>query len=259
MLGTGVLTERSAQLIFMPMWYLGPQKSGATQNSKVRFRLSIKRAEVVVIIPETEPLAVDRDRVSRDAPGDPRDASRVTEIFEKATEARRAAAASAKVGNGVIDLSIGGAVSGKSTVSSSQKLEVSRAIRLFNVTQSMTEDGHYRWIIESDARNPLKGRPWDCAEPRLTLLDKRRVPVHGIEPSVRIEIRCRREDLLIDDLELVDEGLWQSLKGRAGFDNRIAAAEYYIRDQLSQLGLEVKNIEDKFGRVTIANIIAAAV
>jgi hypothetical protein len=41
---------------------------GAETESKIRFRLSLKRAEVVVIIPETEPVTVDKGSISRDTP-----------------------------------------------------------------------------------------------------------------------------------------------------------------------------------------------
>ncbi|MBN8956802.1 MAG: hypothetical protein J0H17_09515, partial [Rhizobiales bacterium] len=69
----------------------------------------------------------------------------------------------------------------------------------------------------------------------------------------------RREDLLIRDLEVKDEGLWETIRRRAGFKNRLAAAESYIRDRLAHEGLEVKNIEDIFGAVTLASTTAEAI
>jgi len=90
----------------------------------------------------------------------------------------------------------------------------------------------------------------------MRLTDTRRNRTKGIAPVVRLEVRCRREDLLIEDLEIKDEGLWASVKEKAGFMNRMAAAESYIRDQLTSLGLEVGNIEDKFGRLSLASVIA---
>lgn len=62
-------------------------------------------------------------------------------------------------------------------------------------------------------------------------------------------MRCRREDLVIEDLEVKDAGIWDAAKKRLGFKNRMAAAISYIRDRLSDEGLEVNNIEDVFGKL----------
>jgi hypothetical protein len=78
-------------------------------------------------------------------------------------------------------------------------------------------------------------------------------------PTVRVEVKCRREDLIIEDLEIKDETLWQAAKRKAGFKNRLAAAESYIREHLSKEGLEVKNIEDVFGTVTLGSVTAESV
>ena len=62
--------------------------------------------------------------------------------------------------------------------------------------------------------------------------------------------------MLIEELKLKDETLWQEVKARAGSKNRIAAAVSYIRDQLLQEGLYVANIEDAFGQLTLGSAIA---
>src|SRR5205823_1663756 len=41
---------------------------GGEDDSPVRFRLSMRRAEVVIVIPEWEPVGVDKASVSRDNP-----------------------------------------------------------------------------------------------------------------------------------------------------------------------------------------------
>jgi len=55
--------------------------------------------------------------------------------------------------------------------------------------------------------------------------------------------------LVIEDLEVKDAGIWDAAKKRLGFKNRMAAAISYIRDRLSDEGLEVNNIEDVFGKL----------
>lgn len=129
-----------------------------------------------------------------------------------------------------------------------------------SVTQSKTEEGEYRWIVLPRTQPFLQGRPWDPnKEPRLKLIDKRKDRKESIPPTVHVEVRCRREDLLIEDLSVKDESLWQRIKSKAGFKNKLAAAESYIRNRLTEEGLEVKNISDAFGQITLASTTAEPV
>jgi hypothetical protein len=90
----------------------------------------------------------------------------------------------------------------------------------------------------------------------MKLVDQRKSPDAGIAPGVRVEIRCRREDLVISDLVLKDEAIWAALSSRVGFKNRLAAAEAYIRDRLASDGLEVGDMEELFSRLTLASVSA---
>jgi hypothetical protein len=106
----------------------------------------------------------------------------------------------------------------------------------------------------------LDGRPWDAEkQPRLKLVDQRRNRSAEIPPTVRVEVRCRREDLVIQNLEIKHKGIWNSLKKRLGFKNRMAAAISYIRDRLTEEGLDVENINDVFGQLTLGSATAETV
>jgi hypothetical protein len=63
----------------------GTARVGGETDAPVRFRLSVKRAEVVVVIPEAEPVAVDRKSVSRDAPDLQ---GKFTEVVEQSAHAK---------------------------------------------------------------------------------------------------------------------------------------------------------------------------
>lgn len=232
----------------------GTARVGGDTESPVRFRLNIRRADIVIVIPESEPLTVDRKSVSRDTP---ELEGRLTQVIQQSTQANLKAGASLSVTP--VKPAASARIDSDAQVSraASEKLEVSGTIRFLAVTQSKTADGHYRWQVESRKDSHLEGRPWDALkQPRLTLIDQRKDRNKGIPPTVRVEVRCRREDLRISDLEIKDEGLWDTVRRRVGFKNKLAAAESYIRDYLSQEGLEVKNIEDIFGTVTIASATA---
>jgi hypothetical protein len=57
---------------------------GGEPESPIRFRLSLRQAEVILVIPENEPVFVDRKSVARDAPPEVR--GRVTSTFERKTK-----------------------------------------------------------------------------------------------------------------------------------------------------------------------------
>jgi hypothetical protein len=140
---------------------------------------------------------------------------------------------------------------------SNRKLETSTTVDFMKVTQSKTADDHYRWTIEARRTRTLEGRPWDgVKEPRLKLIDQRKDRSKGIPPSVRVEVRCRREDLIIEDLEVKDETVWKSLKSKVGFANRLAAAESYIRERLAEEGFEISNVNDIFSELVLGSATA---
>lgn len=235
----------------------GTARVGGETEAPVRFRLSAKKAEVVVIIPESEPVAVDRNSVSRDSP---EVQGHLTEVVEQKNEATAKGNASGSASLTAVNSSASAEVSAQIIRTENQKLEVSAVVNFLIVTQSKTAEGQYRWSIEHRSQKAITGHPWDALkQPRLKLVDQRKDPTKGIPPTVRVEVKCRREDLIIEDLEIKDETLWQAAKRRAGFKNRLAAAESYIREHLSKEGLEVKNIEDVFGTVTLGSVTAESV
>ncbi len=62
----------------------GTARVGGDAQSPVRFRLSVRRAEIIVIIPDSEPVSVDRKSVSRDTP---ELEGHLTQVVEKSTQA----------------------------------------------------------------------------------------------------------------------------------------------------------------------------
>jgi len=232
----------------------GTARLGAEIESPIRFRLSVQRAELLIIIPELEPVSVDTKSVSRDTPSFE---GHLTEIMElsKGANAKAGVSGSLDVTGGRASLSSEAAV--QVSKRKTKKLELKSNVTLMMVTQSKSPEGYYRWLIESNNNGLLDGRPWDATrQPRLKLIDRRSDPSKGIPPTVRVEVRCRREDLIISDLRMKDEGLWASVKSRVGHKNRMAAAISYIRSRLSEESLEVQNMEDVFGQLTLGSALA---
>jgi hypothetical protein len=129
-----------------------------------------------------------------------------------------------------------------------------------NVIQSQTSEGNYRWLLTPGNGPKLEGRPWDAVKrPRLKLIDNRPDSSKGVPPIVRVEVQCLREDLVIEGLELKDEALFEKVKNRLGFNNRMAAAVSYIRDRLRAENLEVENIDEAFARLTLGSMAAQSI
>lgn len=231
----------------------GKARVGGETASPVRFRLSVRRAELVVVIPPFEPVSVDRSSVSRDNPDRQ---LRLTKTMERSARGTAKGALSVSASNKRFSGAVSSDVSAQSDISRNTKLEVSATAQFF-VTQSKTPDGNYRWAIEPSTSTILEGRAWDpVKEPRLKLVDERKDRSKGLPPVVRVEVHCRREDLVIEDVRIKDESLWKKLKGRVGFANRLAAAEAYIRDRLRTEGLQVEDIHDEFGKLTLGSVSA---
>src|SRR3569832_273801 len=108
---------------------------GGEEESPVRFRLNIKQADVVVVVPESEPIGVDKRSVSRDAP------------------------------------QVMGGIAATIELAPEGSVEITNAaseLRMISVTQSTTADGEYRWSSRPCEGNVLHGRPLDPSDsPRL--------------------------------------------------------------------------------------------
>lgn len=228
---------------------------GGEPSSDVTFRLSLKRAEIIVRVPETEPLKVIRSSVSRNSPA--KTGKRYMNAAVKSTVAA-GAAVSAGVQQGNVPTASGSlrATADKEIVKS-DTTEVVEDWVAIRVTQRRTQGGDYVWRVESGVEGPLDGRPWDpIAEPRARLKDTRLGSTRSIEPCVIIEARCLREDIVISDIRLKDDSLWSKAKQVGGHKNRLAVAEGYIRQKLSEQGLEVLDISDRHAPLILATLVA---
>lgn len=227
---------------------------GGEQESAVRFRLSIKRAELVVVISETEPVRVDRSSVARSFE---RKKHKHKEKISTKQEAELKGAAKTAASIHGVDASASLSADGKFIVSKENTTETKEEVVSMKITQSQTAEGFYRWIVEERKGKALIGKPWEAdRKPRLKLIDQR-TNKSGIAPVVIVEVRCRREDLIIEEIELKDQNVWQKITSGLSNANKMIAVEAYIRDRLAAEGLSAGDVTDKFAQLTMANVIAS--
>lgn len=237
----------------------GAGRIGGGDSSGIRFRLSVRRAEVIVIVPEHEPVAIDKVSVRRDAP------QAESGKIESKVKTRRSASLAAGAGLGANEKGTKAHAEAKAQMALAASKEcaitATQAQKGMVVTQSQTTEGHYRWLVEPAlAAMNLGGRPWDAAKtPRLRLMDQRPAGSKSMPPIVRIEVRCLREDLEITNITVDDDKTWNLLKRRKAHETRRIAAEAAIRAMLTEEGLVVGDMADPYAPITLAMTIADAV
>lgn len=228
----------------------GKARVGSDDDAPVRFRLSVRRAEVVVVVPEHEPVQVVKASVSRDGPIMEGRVHQTKERHNRVGGSLRISA------GGHLPPAALGAISLAGESQSTKVVESTVPLLSMLALQSRDADGNYRWLIESQETTFLAGRPWSASAPRMTLADRRIDKRRSLPPCVRVEVRCRREDLLIEDVEVKDEGIWIAAASKVGFVNRMAAAVSYLRMALADHGLGVGRIDDPFSQVVLASVLA---
>lgn len=249
---TGEFSEKT-EVSFHADVVFGSARVGGEAESPVRFKLSVKRAEIVLVIPEFEPVSVNPRTVFR---GTPEPEVQVTTLEERSTNANAKGGFGVKASESAMSAKVEIGASGETSITAKRKIETASSVHPMHVKQSKSAEGYYRWEIKSTNQKSLDGRPWDSSEPNARLVDQRAKGSASVPPAVSVEVRCRREDLVIDALEIKDEGLMDKLREQVGFKNRMAAAVSYIRDELLREGLYVGNIEDAFGQLTLGSAIA---
>jgi hypothetical protein len=101
----------------------GTARVGGESQSPVRFRLSVRRAEVIIVIPDSEPVSVDRTSVSRDAP---ELEGRLTQIIEKSAQTKLKGAVSATLDSTNIAGSFAAEAGAQANHAKNEKLEIFR-------------------------------------------------------------------------------------------------------------------------------------
>lgn len=227
----------------------GEARIGGEREAPVRFRLALKRAEVVVVVPSSEPLEVQRGSVVRDQPEETIHRTRRSEGVrsgEIGINLQPKYPVAAASGGGLVRLS-----AGRTT---QEILESDEQLKLLSITQRKSDDGHYSWDCVPSLGTKLQGRPWDAqTKPRLKVKDIRANSKH-LAGGMRVQVRCRREDLSIEDIEIKDESLLARIKAASLLANKKAAVEAYLKHLLSEQRLHFDNIDDPYGHLHVADV-----
>ncbi len=211
------------------------------KDSPVRFRMSLKRAEIrvktdcggVIKIP---PQHVKREEISHGK----QDISEETKLDAKAH-------GKAKVSTVKASGELGGEATAQTQVT--KKYVESNDVSPMKVQHKRTGNG-YAFTIEPNRSAFLDGQPWQSDEPRMKLKDTKAARKKGEPPEILVEIHCKREDLLIEDIQFKDEKypLFPTLPGK-----KKLAVEQALKAEVERIGLLCGDLSEPFSTIVLGD------
>lgn len=252
---SNVLQQPLAELVALDPWFssedgnlnlrlhvdatFGSAAFRGSSSAPVCFTLKLKAAQIVVIVPPTEPVEIVRSSVARD-----NDLPVVTQSLKH----RRSQ--TAKVGTEIaLDLSLrkpnaAANLTDKGSTEKATELatQLDRTGGTLAVQHGLTTEGHHRWSITPAGSAFLRGKPWEAkTAPRMTLRKRRaaKKSKDSIGATVFIEVHCDPRDLTPTNIEITNKREFAALKKQPGYRNREAAVSAAIMAQITQRGLAI--------------------
>jgi len=141
----------------------GTARLGGEAVSPVRFKLSLKRAEIVAIVPEAEPVSVAVDSVARAIHNVKAKKTTKSKVKKGASlDACGEAGISSTEAKAKAKASIAVTSRGGGSVDREEVIETSQIIQLILVTDRKTPDGFHKWDVSALGDGALEGSPWDA-------------------------------------------------------------------------------------------------
>ena len=211
-------------------------------GAPIRFRLSLKRAEIQVILDLADVLVIPPSSVMR-AP------FRQVEVT-KYVESRRSIEGEARAS--LTELSARGQFAAKGSIEIAETRQRSATEGDIFVDYRKIEHGYSFAVEASTSSRLLLGRPWDPLKPLLRVRDTRALRQRGEPPEPRIEVRCRREDLFVEDVEFTDKRKysWSNLTRL-----KKLVVEQYIKDELAKVGFLSGDLSDPFESILLSDAV----
>ena len=230
-------------------------RMGAESDAVIRFTLQLKQAELKVIIPETEQISAVRqsvDRAALEIVG--------TKKHRSSNKQKASMRASLSATVNAMRAKGGGSASAqlhRDAVVSEETSTVEK-LRGVSVSHSVDAEGNHRWLLQPGHGAVLTGKPWDAVKkPLMDLRDKRTGDNRTLSPTVRLEVTCRREDLVIEDIVVKDASLLETVQNMVLSSRKYEAVEAFIKNRLEEHGLRSAELSDPYSVIHLGEITAA--
>jgi len=213
-------------------------------GSPVRFRLSLRRAEIHIIRDKENIIDINKTSVRR---------AELPAPVERSKRSTKNVKLDGKIEGNASAVSLDASVSAtaEGNVAITETIQQVDQISAMQVTHWKTEEG-YAFIISSESGNSLKGQPWGADIRAMEIIDKNSQRKRGEPPELRIEIHCLREDLIIEDIQFASGKLKAFLKLPR---TKQVAVEQYIKDELARVGFPCGDLSDPFTRLILADVV----
>lgn len=215
---------------------------GGEDHFAVTFTVSLKRAVVKIIIPETENIAVIQSSVDREPT-----LEGIKKVIKESQIGHAGSAAVDARFRAPLSVTARGEAEITTAGSKKTKTEYNSKISEFQIRQLVDGAKNYGWEITSSENGVLDGKVWDPV--RRLRLSVKKIAESKIEPSMQVCVYCRMGDISIDNIKI---------KGKTAFSNRFtpnraAAAKAVIRQKLLENGLTSPEGDNELVEVKIAD------
>lgn len=223
---------------------------GDDASALIRFKIKLKRAEVILRPVDGSPIKVEKQSVART----------YSKVSGKKTSKKQKTAKRSLFGGLALDSSKGisakAGANAEKGISEQEDLELSEEITSFLCQHFIESDGVYGWELGAGdgAENYLEGAPWDVTEePRLRVRRDGNSDIDE-QPAMLVEIRCRREDIEIIDLEEKDPQGRQVGSAKKQRQANLVAAEQIIKEELQKAGFfAAQDMSENTSKLVIAD------
>jgi len=212
-----------------------------SHKTPVHFRMRLTRAEVRLVRDGLSVLRFKPETLARA----PMLSSEKSSTVKTKTRGRLAGALEATAQR----VGVSFKASGSAERTHEDKMTSTVVVGAMEFQHRVIEDG-YAFSITPTVGAVLKGQPWDPDLPRVSIRDSGHPRGRDEPPEPRVEVRCRREDLVIEDIHFTDR--------EEGFFSRLdkakqLAVEAYLRDQVLRLGVDVGDMSHPFTEILLAD------
>jgi hypothetical protein len=214
------------------------------EGSPVRFKLSLRRAEIHVVRDSENIIEIDKTSIRRTKLPKP-----LTRKSQKSKNVQ--VGGSMEGGFNATSMATSLKGSAKAALAMTETVALSDKIFAMEVKHWKT-DGGYSFRISSTMSAALNGQPWQAEDAIMRIRDSNHKRTRGEAPEIRIEIQCLREDFVIEDIQFPDKelGFFEKLTR-----NKQAVVEQFIKDELTRAGFPCGDLSEPFTRLILADVV----
>ncbi|MFV1753403.1 hypothetical protein [Phaeobacter sp. JH18-37] len=234
----------------------GEERLGGGSSSKVVFKLSVRRCDIVFVPPTVAPFRIDPSSVHSPRPLNPKSVI-MKETRKSKIGGRTKLSLNSLKPSASVELE-GSLEREKMTETSSEKLE-----SMYHEVWKRI-NGNHAWTVDGRQldNQRLAGPVFDASnQPRLTLVDRRdpetkkRDAKRNLEPVASIRVSCLREDIDIYDIAYKDQADQAVFETKRFKEEQLLTAREVLKEALVREGLRAGDISSNpFAEMVLCDV-----